>query len=217
MTSKVIIPVILCGGYGSRLWPLSRKSFPKQFLSLNPEDKRSLLQQTYLRIKNLKNCSDPIIICNEQHRFIVAEQMREIKIKPKAIILEPLGRNTCPAITLASIEAIKFDSDPFLLVLSSDHIIQNARNFQKVISKGIDYAEKGRIVTFGILPKSPQTGFGYIESENTFKRNSIEGNNIIRFVEKPNLETAKKFINSGKFLWNSGIFLFQASTMLKRN
>ncbi|ABM70682.1 mannose-1-phosphate guanylyltransferase/mannose-6-phosphate isomerase [Prochlorococcus marinus] len=215
MNSKVIIPVILCGGSGSRLWPLSRKSLPKQFLSLNPENKKSLLQQTYQRVKNIKNCSGPIIICNEEHRFIVAEQMREIKIKPTAIILEPFGRNTCPAITLACLEAIKYSKDPFLLILSSDHIVQSEKKFQEVISKGTNYAEQGRIVTFGIIPKSPQTGFGYIESEYPFKENSLDGHNIIRFIEKPDLKTAKKFIKDRKFVWNSGIFLFQPSVILK--
>mgnify|MGYP001323980263 CR=1 FL=1 len=171
--SNNIIPIILCGGSGSRLWPLSRQSFPKQFLSLN-NNKNSLLQNTQLRLKNLKNKSNPILICNEEHRFIVAEQMREINVKPSSIILEPFGKNTAPAITLASLKAIeKNDNDPILLILSSDHQIKDEEKFIEVINCGIQYANKGSLVTFGIVPKSPQTGYGYIEAENEFANKTI--------------------------------------------
>ena len=134
MSEFSIIPVILCGGSGSRLWPLSRKSFPKQFLSISSETNKSLLQNTYQRIKNLKGLKEPILICNEEHRFIVAEQMREINIKPRSILLEPFGRNTAPAVTLAAIKSLEFENDANLLVLSSDHIIEDEEQFIKIIN-----------------------------------------------------------------------------------
>ena len=145
----MISPVILCGGYGSRLWHLSRQSFPKQYLSLNPESKYSLLQNTFQRILNIEEINDPILICNEEHRFIAAEQMREIDVKPHAILLEPFGRNTAPAIALGAMLALEEERDPILLVLSSDHAIKNTQNFCDVIKCGIPYAKEGKLVTFG--------------------------------------------------------------------
>ena len=144
MTSKSVVPVILCGGSGTRLWPLSRESFPKQFLSVVSDDKKSLLQKTISRISNLENIQSPILICNEEHRFIVAEQMREINIKPFSILLEPFGRNTAPAITIAALKALELDKkiDPIILVLSSDHEIRNTENFIEAINKGFDFAKK---------------------------------------------------------------------------
>ena len=162
MPSEYLVPVILSGGFGSRLWPLSRKSFPKQFLSFDKNSKQSLLQKTQERISILPNICNPIIICNEEHRFIVAEQMREINITPNSILLEPFGRNTAPAITLAALKALESASNPYLLVLSSDHEIKNKENFYAVIEKGLEYASKGRLVTFGVIPDYPETGFGYI-------------------------------------------------------
>ena len=210
-----ILPVIMCGGTGSRLWPLSRKSFPKQFLSLDNE-KFSLLQNTQLRLQKLKNLDSPILICNEEHRFIVAEQMREIETKPFSILLEPFGRNTAPTITLAALKALelKENADPIILVLSSDHIINKTENFIKAIKAGVGYAKKDRLVTFGVIPRSPHTGYGYIKSENPFDLEKISGEKIVEFTEKPNAALAEKFILDKRFSWNSGIFMFKATTIL---
>ena len=210
-----ILPVIMCGGTGSRLWPLSRKSFPKQFLSLD-DKKYSLLQNTQLRLQKLKNLNSPILICNEEHRFIVAEQMREIEITPFSILLEPFGRNTAPTITLAALKALelKENEDPIILVLSSDHIINKTENFIKAIKAGVGYAKKDRLVTFGVIPRSPHTGYGYIKSQNPFDLEKISGEKIVEFTEKPNAELAEKFILDKRFSWNSGIFMFKATTIL---
>ena len=214
MQSNKIFPVILCGGSGSRLWPLSRQSYPKQFLTIHSNKSESLLQQTQKRILDLENLKSPIIICNEEHRFIVAEQMREIDVKPNSIILEPFGRNTCPAITLAALEALKSEADPTLLVLSSDHEIKNEKQFLKVIQYGVQYTNDGRLVTFGIIPTSPETGYGYIKSEEPFSKDEFKGHQILEFTEKPNLIKAKKFIKDKRYTWNSGIFMFKAKAIL---
>ena len=215
MPSKPVIPILLCGGFGTRLWPLSRQSFPKQFLSLNEEEKKSFLQKTQERINNINNIKNPILICNEEHRFIVAEQMREININPNSILLEPFAKNTAPAIALAALKSLEIENDPFLLILSSDHEIKDEISFIKVIEEGIEYAEKGRLVTFGIVPNSPETGYGYIKSEEEFKSNIIKGSNIISFTEKPNRKEAEKFLKDKRFTWNSGMFLFKASKIIK--
>ena len=214
MNINNIVPVILCGGYGTRLWPLSRESYPKQFLSLNSEEPKSLLQKTQERISGLRNVSSPILVCNEEHRFIVAEQMREINTKPLSILLEPFGRNTAPAIGLAALKALEKEKDPVILVLSSDHEIKNINNFLNVLNEGLKFALKDRLVTFGIIPNSPETGYGYIKSEKPFKSELIEGNKIKEFFEKPDYETAKKFIEDKRFTWNSGIFMFKAKTII---
>ena len=151
MPKSFINPVILCGGSGTRLWPLSRKSFPKQYLSFMSKKNKSLLQDTYERISKIENIINPILVCNEEHRFIVAEQMREINIQPSSILLEPFGRNTGPAITLASLIAIQNSQDPILLVLSSDHEIKKHNKFVEAIKSGINYAELGKLVTFGVI------------------------------------------------------------------
>ncbi len=215
MISKTILPVILCGGSGTRLWPLSRKSFPKQYLSINSKSNKTLLQKTQERIMDLKNVSDPIIVCNEEHRFIVAEQMREINVKPNKILLEPFGRNTCPAITLATLKAVEDDNDPIILILSSDHHIQDSNKFIKAIKVGIEYAAKGRIVTFGVIPDYPATGYGYIKSQKAIKKEIVEGLNIEEFIEKPDSKKALELFSNPHYSWNSGIFLFKASTLLK--
>ena len=214
MTLKKIIPVILCGGFGTRLWPLSRKSFPKQFLSINKKENKSLLQKTQERINHLDYIKEPIIICNEEHRFIVAEQMREINITPRSILLEPFGRNTAPAITLAALTSLENEDDPHLIVLSSDHEIKNNVRFLEVIEAGIKYSSEGRLVTFGIVPHSPEIGYGYIKSKKEFNHSKIEGINIESFIEKPNKETASEFIKDKRYTWNSGMFLFKAKTFL---
>ena len=213
---KKITPVIMCGGSGSRLWPLSRQSYPKQFLKLN-NSKNSLLQNTQLRLKDLNNLNPPILICNEEHRFIVAEQMRDIEIKPFSILLEPFGRNTAPAIAIAALKALELenDNDPILLVLSSDHEIKNTTKFLELVNYGFNFAEKDRIVTFGIIPNSANTGYGYIKSETPFEKNKISAANILEFIEKPSLEKAKEFIQDKRFTWNSGIFMFKAKTIIQ--
>ena len=208
-------PVILCGGQGSRLWPLSRKSFPKQFLSVNNANKKSLLQNTQQRLVGIKNLIEPILICNSEHRFIVAEQMREININPKSILLEPFGRNTAPAILLAAFKSLETEDNPHLLILSSDHQINNENKFRNLIEIGKIYSERDKLVTFGVIPRSPNTGFGYIKSERPFDLQNIEGFNILEFIEKPNSERAEEFIKDKRFTWNSGIFLFKAKTIIK--
>ena len=211
-----VIPIILCGGKGSRLWPLSRKGFPKQFLSLTGDNKKTLLQQTQERILDIKGIEDPIIICNEEHRFLVAEQMREINIKPQAIILEAEGKNTAPAITLGALKALEnYKEDSILLILSADHIINDVKKFKKVLKKGFTYAANGDLVTFGIIPTHADTGYGYIESELLINKKNIEGSRIKPFIEKPQNELAKKLLKSNKYLWNSGMFIFKTSLILK--
>ncbi len=214
ITNFDLIPVILSGGSGTRLWPLSRQSFPKQYLKLDEKNNFSLLQNTFLRLKGLKDLKNPIIISNEEQRFIVAEQMRKIDVQPQSIILEPFGRNTAPAIAIAALKTIKNNYDPLLLVLSSDHKIEDAENFRKIISEAQIHAKNERLVTFGIVPNRPETGFGYIESfEEISDKNT--SSKIKKFIEKPELELAKIFINDKHFVWNSGIFLFKSSTILR--
>ena len=200
---KKIIPIILCGGSGTRLWPLSRETFPKQFLDLSGNGEKSLLQKTQERISNIENVQSPILICNEDHRFLVAEQMRDIGIKPKAIILEPSRKNTAPAITLGALKAIEEGEDSILLVLSADHKIDDNVDFIKAIKAGSKYAQKGRLVTFGIVPSYPETGFGYIESEVQLDKNDLNGSKIKNFIEKPDKKLAEKLIKDKKYSWNS--------------
>lgn len=214
MSTNNIIPAILCGGSGTRLWPLSRKSFPKQYLSFMSKNNKSLLQETYERISKLENIMNPILVCNEEHRFIAAEQMREINIQPNTILLEPFGRNTGPAITLAALIAIQKSEDPIILILSSDHEIKNNNKFIEVIKKGIDYAELGKLVTFGVVPSSPNTGYGYIKSEAPFNLSETKGSKILEFIEKPSYQKACNLIKDKRYTWNSGMFMFKAKTML---
>ncbi len=209
-----LIPVILCGGKGTRLWPLSRASYPKQYWALGNQSDATLLQQTQKRLQGLENLAPPLLVCHEDHRFIVAEQMREINVEPSAILLEPFGRNTAPAITLAALEATKQGDDPLLLVLSADHVIRDEKEFCEAIKAGCPHAKEGKLVTFGVVPTSPETGYGYIEGTEAFRDNNQKGVPIIRFVEKPDQATAKKFVDDGRFTWNSGIFLFKASAIL---
>ena len=209
-----IIPIIMCGGKGTRLWPLSRESYPKQFLSLYGDKNKSLLQLTLERISDLENIQNPILICNEEHRFLVAEQVRNIGITPSAIILEPCGRNTAPAITLGALQALDIDKESILLVLSADHRIEDNIEFTKVIVQGIKEAEKGRLVVFGVLPTTPETGYGYIESEQPLNSKSDKATSITKFIEKPNNELAKKLFKNKKYSWNSGMFVFKAKTII---
>ncbi len=211
---NTIQPVILSGGSGTRLWPLSRENFPKQYIKLNSSSSFSFLQKTQTRLQEFKNLESPIIICNEQHRFIVAEQMREIETKPKSIVLEPFGRNTAPAIAIAALMALKNDEESILLILSSDHEIKDINNFRRTIESGIKDATKQKLITFGIKPSRPETGYGYIETEEDYDEFSIKSLKIKRFIEKPNIEKAKNLFTKKNYLWNSGIFLFNAKLLI---
>ena len=215
MKKSRIVPVILCGGLGTRLWPLSRASFPKQFLDINPEDSTTFFQKTILRVQHINNIEDPIVICNEEYRFIVAEQIRGLNLNAKSILLEPIAKNTAPAATIAALKAIENGEDPLLLVLPSDHIILNIDKFQKVVSAAIDHCNLGRLVTFGIKPERAETGYGYIEAKSSLDYEKINGEEIIRFLEKPNKDIAEKIFLDKSFSWNSGIFFFKASVFLK--
>ena len=215
ITDNSIIPVILSGGSGTRLWPLSRESYPKQFLALDSRTKKTLLQKTYERLLGLEGLENPILICNENHRFIVAEQFREINTDPQAIILEPIGRNTAPAIAVAALQAISLGKDPLLLILAADHLIENIIEFQRVIQSAKVYAKQGRLVTFGIVPTCAETGYGYIEAkELNDDEDQIDGIEINKFIEKPNQEIAEKLIKDSRYTWNSGMFLFKASSII---
>jgi len=204
----MIIPVILSGGGGTRLWPLSRSTFPKQFISLVNDT--STFQETIMRLP--KKTENPLIICNEQHRFIVAEQLRQIESKNQGIILEPVAKNTAPAIALAAMKLLTENKDPLLLILSADHIIKNKEKFQNTIMIAQKIAEKDKLVAIGIKPKRAETGFGYIEVDNT---NNNEYYSINSFTEKPNQQNANKYFRSGNYYWNSGIFMFKASVYLR--
>ncbi len=215
ITDNSIIPVILSGGSGTRLWPLSRESYPKQFLALDSRTKKTLLQKTYERLLGLEGLENPILICNENHRFIVAEQFREINTDPQAIILEPVGRNTAPAIAVAALQAISLGKDPLLLILAADHLIENIIEFQRVIQSAKVYAKQGRLVTFGIVPTCAETGYGYIEAkELNDDEDQRDGIEINKFIEKPNQEIAEKLIKDSRYTWNSGMFLFKASAII---
>jgi mannose-1-phosphate guanylyltransferase/mannose-6-phosphate isomerase len=207
----MLIPVILSGGVGSRLWPLSRESYPKQLLAL--AGNHTLLQNTVTRLDGLANLSAPLMVCNESHRFLVAEQLRNIGVSPAHIILEPVGRNTAPAAAVAALAAIADDPDAVLLVLPADHLIANAVAFREAVTAGVPLAQANYLVTFGIVPNRPETGYGYINATD-FIEDTI-ALSVKRFVEKPDLETAQRYVDSGEYYWNSGMFLFKASQYLK--
>lgn len=200
----MIKAVVLAGGSGSRLWPLSRATHPKQFLALNGE--HTMLQATMKRLEGL-NIESSVTICNEDHRFFVAEQLREIN-KLGSIILEPIGRNTAPAIALAAFAA---EGDPLLLVLAADHVIQDEFAFSQAVTEAIPLAEEGKLVSFGIVPNEPHTGYGYIKTGQEVKGGFV----VDRFVEKPSSDVAQELLDSGGYLWNSGMFLFRASRYLE--
>ena len=203
-----MIPVILSGGSGSRLWPLSRKNKPKQFLTLFNDS--SMFQSTLTRLNGLDSLEAPLIVCNNEHRFMVAEQLQEIGLDASGIILEPCARNTAPAIALAALKAMDKGEDPLLLVLAADHLISDVAAFHKAIEQARILAEQDKLVTFGIQPQSAHTGYGYIEAEEKSQPSSVK-----RFIEKPDLATAESYLSAGNFFWNSGMFLFKASAYIK--
>lgn len=205
----MIVPVIMAGGLGLRLWPLSRPLNPKQFLALTGQN--SMLQETLSRLDGLSH-QPPVLIANEEHRFLVAEQLRQMGINNATILLEKEGRNTAPAIALAAEQAVQGGNDPLLLVLAADHLIKDAQAFQAAVLQAIPLAENGRLVTFGILPTHSETGYGYIQQGGRLGDHGFE---ISRFVEKPDQATAEGYLESGGYWWNGGMFLFRASTYLQ--
>ncbi len=202
-----MIPVIMSGGSGTRLWPLSRKHKPKQFLALFGNN--TMFQETLHRLEGLTDLEDPIVVCNSEHRFMVAEQLHELDIDKAKIILEPIGRDTAPAITVAALQAVSEENDPILLVLAADHVIADLTVFHDAIGQAKQAAESGLLVTFGIVPTSANTGYGYIQVN---EKNTIS--KVKAFVEKPDLATAESYVNSGDYYWNSGMFMFKASTLI---
>lgn len=205
-----ITPVILSGGSGTRLWPLSRKQYPKQYLSLISE--KTVFQETILRLNGIEGLTDPIIICNDVHRFLVAEQCQQIGIINPTILLEPNGRNTAPAVAAAAFQLLKYSDDTVLLVLSADHAIQDINEFHNAINIANKQAQDGKLVTLGIKPKDANTNFGYIKSSKNDKNGVFK---VEEFVEKPDLETAKFYLTQGNYLWNSGMFMFKATALLE--
>jgi len=201
-------PVLLSGGVGSRLWPVSREAHPKQFQPLLGE--LSMLQETLQRTMPLAAAS-PIIVCNEEHRFMVAEQLRQVNIPEAAIILEPVGRNTAPAVALAALQAVDDDPDAALLVLPADHVITEPEAFVKVVSEALSVVERGHLMTFGVVPDKPETGYGYLRCGEVLEGPARE---LAEFVEKPDLATAQTYIDGGDYLWNSGMFLLPAALYL---
>jgi len=204
----MLTPVLLSGGVGSRLWPVSRETHPKQFLPLFGEI--SMLQETLRRTTGLE-ASAPLVVCNEEHRFMVAEQLRQLELQASALILEPLGRNTAPAVALAALQAVSVDPDSILLVLPADHLIRNVEAFVAAVDKGLPLAREGRLMTFGVVPTAPETGYGYLKCGAALGEDLYE---LERFVEKPDAIAAQGYLDSGGYLWNSGMFLFGAQGYL---
>jgi mannose-1-phosphate guanylyltransferase/mannose-6-phosphate isomerase len=202
-------PVLLSGGVGSRLWPVSREAYPKQFLPLAGE--RSMLGETLHRVAGLAG-SRPMVVCNEEHRFIVAEQLRSSEQGQGEILLEPVGRNTAPAVAVAAIRALAEDPDAVLLVLPADHLINDAVSFRQAVGKAMEQAQAGRLVTFGVVPDRAETGYGYIRRGDALDENSFD---IGEFVEKPDQQTAQGYLDSGEYYWNSGMFLLGARAYLE--
>jgi mannose-1-phosphate guanylyltransferase/mannose-6-phosphate isomerase len=226
----MIVPVILAGGTGSRLWPLSRELYPKQLLAL--VNHHTMLQETVLRTLGIAGIAAPQIICNEEHRFMVAEQIRQTGVNPASVTLEPFGRNTAPAAAVASLEAITDGQNPVLLILPADHFIKNEEAFHRAVGIARPYAEAGRLVTFGVHPQAPETGYGYIRADrNSFLSADSSAENrvsqggvsddtgvyaVAAFVEKPDRSTAERYLASGDYFWNSGMFMFTAECYLEK-
>jgi mannose-1-phosphate guanylyltransferase/mannose-6-phosphate isomerase len=209
----MIIPVILAGGSGTRLWPLSRELFPKQMLELI--NGSTLLQNTVRRLQTYPQMAEPIVICNEAHRFMAAEQLRAIEVTPQSIILEPVGRNTAPAVAVAALRALKIAEDPILLVLPSDHYITHIDPLHAALSAGEHFARAGFLVTFGVVPNQPETGYGYIRMGDPLDDGGFKAASIAEFVEKPDRPTAEKYLQSGRYCWNSGMFMFSGKRVLE--
>jgi len=201
-----LLPVILSGGSGTRLWPLSREAYPKQFLALAGE--QTMLQATWQRVAPIAGRA-PLVVANEEHRFVAAEQLQQLGVQPLAILLEPVGRNTAPAIAVAALEATRDGDDAVLLVLPSDHVIADEEAFRAAVLRAMPAAEAGKLVTFGIVPTGPETGYGYIKAGAAGDVRPVD-----RFVEKPDADTAQQYVQSGEYFWNSGMFLFKASRYL---
>ncbi|RMG27882.1 MAG: mannose-1-phosphate guanylyltransferase/mannose-6-phosphate isomerase, partial [Gammaproteobacteria bacterium] len=199
-------PVILSGGAGSRLWPVSREYYPKPLLALAGE--RSLLQETATRLDGLADLGRTVLVCNEEHRFLVAEQMLEVGKQDTAILLEPEGRNTAPALTLAALYLLEEDPEAVMVVMPADHVIPDADAFRELAVQAVALAREGWLVTFGIVPERPETGYGYIRKGEALPGG--EGFRVAEFVEKPDAETARRYLASGDYFWNSGIFVLQA-------
>ena len=204
-----ITPIILCGGSGTRLWPLSRKQHPKQYLPLISDN--TMLQETILRLRGLDNLTDPIIVCNAEHRFLAAEQCQQIDITSPTILLEPVGRNTAPAIAAAALQSLKKTDNASLLILSADHDIQDVEAFHRAIIIASQQAQGGKLTTFGVVPTGANTRYGYIKAS----QEAIDGAyKVEAFVEKPDLKTAERYFEKGNYLWNSGMFMFKAETFI---
>ncbi len=216
-----VVPIILAGGGGTRLWPLSREHYPKQFLALT--GKESLLQRTFMRLDGLSGVGtltvqDPLVICNEEHRFLVAEQARQIGRPPQCIVLEPVGRNTAPALSCAALLSRSGGEDPVLLMMPADHTLEDTEEFHRAVVQGVRLAESGYLIAFGIVPSSPETGYGYIKRGATIpadSRGKLAVHRIEAFVEKPDASHAQAYIDSGQYAWNSGIFMMKASVWLQ--
>ncbi|MFK8030827.1 MAG: mannose-1-phosphate guanylyltransferase/mannose-6-phosphate isomerase [Gammaproteobacteria bacterium] len=210
----MIIPVVLSGGSGTRLWPLSRGLYPKQLLPLVTD--KTMLQDTVSRLDGMEGCGDPLVVCNEAHRFLVAEQLRQIDCKSSGIMLEPIGRNTAPAVAVAAMQLIVSRDDDsqnlVMLVLPADHVIQDTAAFQKAVADGHELALSGKLVTFGIVPDQPETGYGYIKKGSPAGDDACE---VAEFVEKPDSATAAEYLASGLYLWNSGMFMFRVNQYLE--
>ncbi|NGP53767.1 mannose-1-phosphate guanylyltransferase/mannose-6-phosphate isomerase [Thioalkalivibrio sp. XN8] len=207
----MIVPVILSGGSGTRLWPLSRELYPKQLLPLVGE--QTMLQATLARLDGIEGLAEPIIVCNEEHRFLVAEQLRAAGVKPAAILLEPVGRNTAPAVALAAATALQEQAqgvDPVLLVLPADHVIRDPATFRRAVAAGAKLAEEGKLVTFGVVPDRPETGYGYIRAAAKDGAAAVQ-----QFVEKPDAKLAAEYVASGEYFWNSGMFMFRAGRYIE--
>ncbi len=204
------MPVILSGGAGTRLWPLSRNGYPKQFLALTSD--LSLFQETLKRLVGIQGAMAPLVVCNESHRFLIAEQAKDIEQVLSAILLEPAAKNTAPAIALGALKAQESGEDPILLVLPSDHVVTDAAAFHLAVAKAVALAQAGYLVTFGIVPTNPETGYGYIQAGAALAEGGMQ---VARFVEKPNHNTAQRYLDAGGYYWNSGMFLFKASAYLE--
>jgi mannose-1-phosphate guanylyltransferase/mannose-6-phosphate isomerase len=207
----MLFPIILSGGSGMRLWPVSRRLMPKQLQRL--VSKHSMLQETVLRLPTLDMCAAPIVVCNHEHRFLVAEQLQELDVMPQSLILEPVGRNTAPAVAVAALQSLAQGEDALLLVLAADHLIRDMAGFHAAIERALPVARQGHLVTFGIVPHRAETGYGYIqrgdlldEAQDVYK--------VAAFSEKPNATTAKHYVETGEYYWNSGMFLMRAQQYL---